>query len=89
MGNTMSNDPGTDPIVIRNLRDIYVTAYRVTVDDRKITVHGPDGPRTRTCRRRNGYAQTAMLREMGYDGLFALCPHGTDDSFCYTTTLPF
>ncbi|MGW5721918.1 hypothetical protein ACWEVP_37490 [Amycolatopsis sp. NPDC003865] len=86
-GNIMWNDPGTDPIVIRNLDGAPEVAYRVTFDDRKITVHGPDGPRTRTCRRRNGYAQDAMLREMGYAGLFALCPDGTDDYFCYTHPL--
>ncbi|WP_439382129.1 hypothetical protein [Amycolatopsis lexingtonensis] len=84
----MSNDPGTAPIVIRNRHDVSETAYRVTVDGRKITVHGPDGPRTRTCRRRSGYAQAATLRGMGYGDIFALCPHGTDDAYCYTTPLP-
>ncbi len=84
----MSNDPGTAPIVSRHRGGVPEVAYRVTFDGRKITVHGPDGPRTRTCRSRSGYAQAAMLREMGYHDIFALCPDGTDDAFCYTTPLP-
>ncbi|WP_410630954.1 hypothetical protein [Amycolatopsis sp. cmx-4-83] len=84
----MSNDPGTGPIVSRNGEGVAELAYRVTMDGRKITVHGPDGARTRTCRRCGGYAQAAALREMGYHDVFALCPDGTDDVFCYAAPLP-
>jgi hypothetical protein len=78
---------GTEPITTRDADGVTVTAYRVTFDGRKMTVHGPTGPRTRTCRARTGTAQRAMLRAMGYRDLFALCPDGTPDVFCFTTRL--
>ncbi|MFJ7213605.1 hypothetical protein [Amycolatopsis sp. NPDC098790] len=88
MRNIMVEDPGTGPITTRNRNGVAVVAYRVTFDGRKITVHGPDGPRTRTCRSGSGYAQDATLQAMGYHGLFAICPDCTDAAFCYTTPLP-
>lgn len=48
-----------------------VTCYPVTFDGRKITVHTPDGPRTRTRRNCGGYATAAVLHAMGYTDLCA------------------
>ncbi|WP_215549141.1 hypothetical protein [Amycolatopsis sp. CA-230715] len=62
-----------------------VMCYPVTFDGRKITVTGPDGPRTRTRRARTGYATAATLRAMGYNDLRAVCPDGTADVFGFTT----
>lgn len=75
---------GIEPIITRASDGTPVVAYRVTFDGRKITVHGPDGPRTRTRRNTGGYATAAALREMGYTDLFAMCPDGTTDVYGYT-----
>lgn len=56
-----------------------VVCYPVTFDDRKITVHTPEGPRTRTRRNCGGYATAAMLHAIGYTGLCASTPDGSDD----------
>ena len=42
-----------------------VMCYPVTFDGRKVTVHTPDGPRTRMRRNCRGYATAAVLRAMG------------------------
>ena len=74
----------TKPFTITN-NGVPVDCYLVTFDGRKMTVHGPDGPRTRTRRNRGGYATAAMLRTMGFTDLAAACPDGTTDIFPFTT----
>jgi hypothetical protein len=75
---------GTESFVIVD-NGTPVTCYPVTFDGRKMTVHGPDGPRTRTRRNRGGYATAAMLRAMGYTDLSASCLDGGDDVTAFTT----
>jgi hypothetical protein len=75
---------GTESFVIVD-NGTPVTCYPVTFDGRKMTVHGPDGPRTRTRRNRGGYATAAMLRAMGYTNLSASWLDGGDDVTAFTT----
>jgi len=75
----------TTPFVWNEPDGSTVTAYRIAFDGRKMTVYGPDGPRTRTRRNRGGYATAAMLRAMGYTDLMVVCPFGTGDEFPCTT----
>lgn len=79
-------DPAADPepfTIINN--GTPVTCYPITFDDRKMTVHGPDGPRTRTRRNRGGYATAAMLRAMGFNDIKAVTFPGTTDTIGFTT----
>lgn len=55
-----------------------VTCYPVTFDGRRVTVHTPDGPRTRTRRNQGGYATAAALRAMGFADLSAVMEPGND-----------
>jgi hypothetical protein len=58
----------------------------VTIDGRKITVHTPDGPRTRTRRNCGGYATAAVLRAMGYTDIRAsISGDGEDERIAYYT----
>jgi hypothetical protein len=77
---------GTAPFeMIEN--GVAVMCYPVTFDGRKITVHTPDGPRTRTRRNCGGYATAAVLRAMGYTDLCAaISGDGDDEKIAHHTT---
>ncbi|MEC3978878.1 hypothetical protein [Amycolatopsis sp. H20-H5] len=64
-----------------------VTCYPITFDGRKMTVHGPGGPRTRTRTRRNrgGYATAAMLHAMGFNDIKNATVAGTTETIRFTT----
>ncbi|TWP46047.1 hypothetical protein FKR81_37380 [Lentzea tibetensis] len=58
---------------------VTVMCCPVTFDGRKVTVHAPDGSRTRTRRNCGGYATAAVLRAMGYADLRASISGDGDD----------
>lgn len=66
---------------------VTVMCHPVTFDGRKVTVHTPDGPRTRTRRNCGGYATAAVLRAMGYTDLrAAISGDGADENVTFHTT---
>lgn len=72
----MPTNTDTEPFTM-NDNGRTITCYPVTCDGRRITVHTPDGPRTRTRRNRGGYATAAVLHAMGFTDLAAIMTPGS------------